>query len=501
MKDTIKSIKQIAKENYSKNPLIVIILIAIVPRLVAVFFAKGYGMHDDHFWAVQYMQNALDNFDYVNSIKPDILLYPFMQFFTFWICELFNIFDPQAKMYIVRFFHSINSLLIVFLGYKITLQISTEKNAKCVGMILALLWIFPYMGVRNLVEAFVIFPVLAGIYYVLKGNNLEGSNNKFYIIAGIFLGIAFCMRFQIAFIPFGLGLAMLYQKQFKSFFILTISAILVSVLLLSIPEYIFWGKPFISLITALDVKDLASFPTSPWYMITLLIIGVLIPPMSLFWLLGYFRNWKKHLILFLPVFFFLVFHSIFPNKQERFILTIIPLFIIVCVTGWNDFIEQSKWWNKHKKIMKYNWIWFWSINSLLLLLFIFSYSKRTRVESFYHLSNKYVTGIVIETNENKSYFPPTFYLGENRNKPIYLLYENYEVTELEKQINKNENPNFIIFFDESNLQNRLNEFKIKYKCDLILEKEIEAGLLDKLLHFTNPKHNKNYTAFIYFIVI
>ncbi len=483
------------KQKYQANPLLFIMLIAIVPRLIAVLFAKGYGMHDDHFWTVQWMQNLLDDFNYIDSIKPDILLYPFIQFFIFWISELLNIFDPQAKMYLVRFFHSIYSLLIVFFGYKITLLISTEKNAKYVGIILALLWMLPYMCVRNLVEMFVVPPMLAAIYYVIKGD--KNNNYKHFIIAGIFIAIAFTMRFQTAFIPLGIGLAMLYEKQFKHFFILAATSIIIAALILSIPEYIFWGKPFISLITAFDIKNVDSFPNNPWYMTTLLLIAALIPPMSVFFLFAFFKSWKKYLILFLPAFFFLVFHSIFPNKQERFILTIIPLFVIIGTIGWNNFTEKSNFWNKNKKLLKANLLWFWSINTILMLVFVFSYSKKTRVESLYYLSDKYVTGVVIETNEN--YFPPTFYLGENRNKPIYLLQGNYEITDLKTQIDTNQTPNFIIFFDDNNLQNRLLHFKQNYQCNLLLQKEIEPGLLDKILHFTNPKHNKNYTAFVYSI--
>ena len=525
---------QFLKQKFTEKPLLVIMIVAIIPRLIAAIFAKGYGMHDDAFLPVQTMQEMLDNFDVVYNNAPNLLLYPLMQYFTFAICEFFNIFDPQIKMYVVRFLHSIYSLLTVYLGYKITLKISNEKNAKYVGIILALLWMLPYMSVRNLVEVVVMPPMLAGIYYILK-YNLENKNNtehldssgleqnndfkqindfkqnkqikqsskKYLIIAGIFLGIAFSIRFQSAFVPFGIGLVMLYQRQFKSFAILTLSAIFISSLFLGIFEYILWEKPFWSLINYWEINtgaDVYTYPTNSWYMTTVLVIGVLIPPMSLFWLFGYLRTWKEHLLLFLPVLLFLIFHSAYPNKQERFILTIIPLLVILCVIGWNNFVEKSEWWNRHKKFLKGQWIWFWSINTILLLVFIFSYSKRTRVESFTYLSHKQVTGIVIEMNEDGTYFPPIFYLGENRNKPLYLLYKNYEALEFEQQFNEKGNPNYVIFFDENELQSRVERFEKNYHCDLIFEKEIGSGLIDRVLHFTNPKHNKNYTAYIYEVV-
>ena len=136
---------------------------------------------------------------------------------------------------------------------------------------------------------------------------------------------------------------------------------------------------------------------------------------------------------------------------------------------------------------------------MLLLLFIFSYSKKTRVESFTYLSHKQISGIVIEMDEDRVYFPPIFYLGENKHKPLYLLYKNYQINEFQQQFNEKGEPNYAIFFDENNLPTRVNQFEQNYQCKLIFEKEIEPGLIDKVLHFTNSKHNRNYTAYIYLI--
>ena len=152
-------LQQITKYNNEK-PLLLIIIVAMIPRIIATIFAKGYGMHDDAFLPVQTMQNLLDNADILSDIGPNLLLYPLLQYITFAVCEFLHIFDPQSKMFIVRFIHAIYSLLVVYYGYKITLIISNEKTAKCVGLLLALFWALPYMSVRNLVEVAVIPPLL-----------------------------------------------------------------------------------------------------------------------------------------------------------------------------------------------------------------------------------------------------------------------------------------------------------------------------------------------------
>lgn len=135
---------------------------------------------------------------------------------------------------------------------------------------------------------------------------------------------------------------------------------------------------------------------------------------------------NNQLLLLSASFVFLLFHIIYPFKQERFILTVVPLLAVACIIGWEEFVAHSIWWQRHKRLLSGFWVWFWSVNTVLLVLFTFSYSKRTRVESFTYLSDKPVQGIAIELDETGTYFPPTFYLGKNSHKPIYLLYKGYD---------------------------------------------------------------------------
>jgi len=127
------------KNHYHTYPLKFILIVALIPRVIAAIFAKGYGMHDDAFGPVQTMQELLENFDIIYIKEPSLLLYPMFQYIIFGICEFFDIIDPQFKMYVVRFGHAFYSLLVVIFSYKITLLISNEKNAKSVGMMIALL--------------------------------------------------------------------------------------------------------------------------------------------------------------------------------------------------------------------------------------------------------------------------------------------------------------------------------------------------------------------------
>lgn len=60
-----------------------------------------------------------------------------------------------------------------------------------------------FMSVRNLVEFVCMPPILIAIYQL----NKKELNWKNFAYAGLWLGIAFSIRFQSVFISFGVGLA------------------------------------------------------------------------------------------------------------------------------------------------------------------------------------------------------------------------------------------------------------------------------------------------------
>ena len=59
-----------------------------------------------------------------------------------------------------------------------------------------------------------------------------------------------------------------------------------------------------------------------------------------------FKNWKKEPLLFWPTFLFFAFHTYFPNKQERFILPVIPMIIIAGFIGAHQIVSKYEWNSK-----------------------------------------------------------------------------------------------------------------------------------------------------------
>jgi hypothetical protein len=62
----LKKINTFYRESLAQRPLTTILIIALIVRLVAAVYAKGYGMHDDHYLVIEASQSWVDGTDFDN---------------------------------------------------------------------------------------------------------------------------------------------------------------------------------------------------------------------------------------------------------------------------------------------------------------------------------------------------------------------------------------------------------------------------------------------------
>ncbi|MGZ4047931.1 MAG: glycosyltransferase family 39 protein [Bacteroidia bacterium] len=495
------------KRMWNERPLLFILITGLFFRLFSVIFSKGYGMHDDHFLVIEASQSWVDGFDYNNwlpkygsapSPSGHSFFYPGLHYFIFYFLKIIGITDAQSKMLIIRLLHALLSLATIYFGFKITEKAAGEKQAKMVGLLLALFWFMPFLSVRNLVEFVCIVPLMYATWIVIKNNGSKKIAP--YVYAGILLGLAFSIRFQTIMFSGGFILTFLFTKKIKEAFITGISFLIVAVTVQGLTDYFIWGAPFVEFkeYVLYNIENARTYYVREWYMYLLVIMGILLPPVSFFLFFGFLRSWKKHLLLFLPSFIFLVFHSYFPNKQERFILPVIPFIIMLGYIGWDDFVNKSVFWNSHQKLLRGFWIFFWILNTIPLLIVSGAYSKRNRVEAMVYIAKQGdVTNIVIEdSNHNDYVMPPLFYLQKwarvcnvTKTNPITDFSVEY------KEMDQIERPNYVVFMQENNIDQRVADFK-KYFPTLTYKATIAPSFIDKLMYWLNPA-NKNQISYVY----
>ncbi len=491
-----------------EKPLLLIMIAALFFRLIAAVFSKGWGMLDDHFIVIESAQSWVDGYDY-NDWLPGSrfntgpsghnFFYPGIHFLLFSLFRFTGLEDPQTKMLIVRLIHALFSLVTVWLGYRITEQAGGKKAAGIAGILLALYWFMPFMSVRNLVEMANVPFLMMGFWLMLRP---QATRRVFlsFLLAGICFGFAFNIRPQTGLIAFGAGAVLLMRREWSPVLSLTLGALLVVALVQGGIDWFIWGYPFAEILGYINVclTERNDYLTMPWYNFLLVLSGMLIPPVSLFLFFGFLRSWKKYLIIFLPAVLFLVFHSWFPNKQERFILPMIPLFIMTGAIGWQSFVEQSGFWKVRRNLLRASWIFFWIVNSILLIAFSFTYSKKARVETMVYLS-KYpdVTCYMTLDAGSSPELMPRFYInqwpkslndGTDNQFPDTLLARALRLPE-EKW------PRFILFTGDKDIQPMIDKARIAFP-GLVYETTIEPGNMDKFIHWLNPI-NKNRQVIIY----
>jgi hypothetical protein len=340
-------------------------------------------------------------------------------------------------------------------------------------------------------------PVLIAIYLLKKPETAL----KNFLVAGIWLGIAFSIRFQTIFITTGIGLALFLSRvSFKQLVVLVLSFLTIICLSQGLVDFLIWKRPFAEFgaYVQYNLDNAGAYGTDNWHMYFDLIFGLLIPPLSFLLFAGYFVSWQKTPLLFWPVLFYLAFHTYFPNKQERFVMTVLPLLIISGTIGM--FMIHEKYKGRiNVKLFRFCRTFVIVLNLILLPVLTLSYSKRHRVEAMYYLYKKNDSNnfFVEDSNkENDFLMPPLFYYGKWIS--VCGITKRFTADSARNYYNKltpQLKPKYIIFWQAEHIEARVDSVK---KCwpKLTYEATIEPSFIDKTLTWLNPL-NDNQTAFIY----
>ena len=491
---------------FEENPLQVAIFAGMTARLLAALFSKGFGMHDDHFLVIEAAGSWVGNYDY-NAWLPSSpaydgpdghsffyvgIVYLLLEFF-----QLTGITDPDTQMLTMRLLHALYSVLVISLGFQIAQRYTSDKVAGNAALLVALFWFMPVLSVRNLVEMVCIPPLMATALFLIDGTR---KNQVWQIfVAGLFLGMALGVRYQAALFAVGFGAWLLIERRWAYAVALTFTTT-VAFLLTQLPDVFIHGE-FLAEFKAYveyNIRARNDYISSPWYTYMMTVPGLLVPPVSLLLLWGFFRYSRKWLVIVLPVLLFLVFHSMFPNKQERFILPVFPFIMIIGYVGWEKYREVSKFWQNHRKLHRGFWIFFWTLNTIALLVVSTAYLKKSRVESMYYLyqQDDYQSLVFENSLRPNKILPPSFYTGSWG--AFEWAVKGTDLEELRETLFRYDpakRPNYVVFYEKENLEQRVERFE-KNVAALEREKEFAPGNLDKLLHWLNH-HNKAEYLYVY----
>lgn len=471
----------------------VILFAAILVRLVAVIFSPGYGMHDDHFLIIESSASWVDGYDYNgwlpwtegNRGKPEghSFTYVGLNFIYFWIMKFLGVVNPKALMLINRLIHAAFSMIVVYYGMKITERLSDRKTAGIVGWLLGLLWIMPFVSVRNLVEVAALPMLMYGMWLLLKKESVMN-----FLIAGLLIGLSVSFRYQIGVFAIGVAAYFFFKWQFRNFAVFSLGVLITFCITQGLVDYFIWGYPFAEMISYLTYnmnEGTTYLPNQNYFMYFIVLIGCLFVPLGLLVGYGFFRSFRQYAFLFVPTFAFILFHTLYPNRQERFILSVLPFFIMLGVMGYQKLLHFG--WKE--RLWKISMTLFWIFNVPFLLFAITMYSKKSRVEAMYHLYENDIKSdrILLEGSaSNRVSMMPKFY-----SKDWYTVF--VERTDTSQDLTNNTQMKFdyIFFFDEKDLDKRIKTYKTIYP-NMELSKKSYPSTIDVMLRELNPRNANEY---------
>ena len=311
-----------------KHPLLYILSLAVIVKLLAVFFTDGWVLSIDN------------DFNYY-SIPKSWLANP-------WI------------VYISRLILGAFSLLIITLAYRITKIIADKTTALEIATFGALLWGVPFVTVHPHASVVALPFILYGTLLILKQqyllDNLETEkfHRTSFIIAGFCFGLGFAVYYHSLIYYIGILMTLFILKNWKGALMTLIGYILSVGLTQTLVDLVIYHKPFVGMMKFFgDFGSCCNFIFGLELNIQIVVwflLLVLVPPMSLMLIFGFFRVFRKYILLVLPTLLTLL-YSIFVLNDLEILLLTVPTYVIAGYVGWTEFHKNSAFWTKNKWLL------------------------------------------------------------------------------------------------------------------------------------------------------
>lgn len=524
--------RQFIRYCFEEKPLLFCIWAGFFFRIIAVLMAQGISFGFDHYVYVENaqhlaggtasIQQIVDNCSGHNFIAHGhSIIYLYINTALIYACEHTGIFDPQSKMLIMRLICGLISMLTIYYCYRIAYRLANRKAALAIGILTSMLWFMPYICVQTLPENAAAVLLLAAVYRLAKTRK---QTYKFSddIFTGFLMGISVSFCYNLALLIIGAAISYMLKSEIKRGLLIIFGASIPVLALEGLVDTLALGSPFYVISEYIhEIISGANATTGPKsvYMYISILAMVIPLPWGLAALYGYLKSWRHCFIMFFPTTFYLLVSYLLPNKEEKFMLSILPIFLLLCVSGWFRYQAESRFWSSRPRLRKWVIVSFFAANTPMLIMTSTAYTRKPQMESMVYLS-KYrseITSILVDDSGNyESKSLPQYYLGKDVD--IYILNKQY--CEPDKSIyyssvsgfgNSREHnifteryfmnptlrtlPQYVIFYGDYNMPERLARMRTVFP-QLTYKTSFTPSVADRIIEMFNPKNN-NMTLHVY----
>lgn len=335
-------------------------LLSLLIICVTAWFSNGYFHADEHYQIIEFAGYKLGwnqandlAWEFGDQIRPS--LQPWIAAMVIGLGKTLGIQNPYILAFLLRLVMGVAVLCSLRFFYKKTSPslLSRSSAPQWVKLayvfLLCLSWFVPFLSVRFSSETASAAALLVGLALLFQ--QTPKPSHSFFI--GIWFGIAFFLRFQVAFGLIGLILWALIFKQYKQLHLIRIFAgflviLVCNVLLDSLfyNTFVFTPWNYFEATKILDggsnmfdESSVVYFLEQAFFMPTTLVGSIVL--LSLVFNLIF--NYRSPILWFFIL--FIAGHLLIPHKEERFLFPLVflfPYFILFMCVRIQQFRLQSK---------------------------------------------------------------------------------------------------------------------------------------------------------------
>lgn len=335
-----------------KKPTVLLSLVALIYGLT-ILLNDGFMATDEYFTGItRYIpaqSSDIMHLVHEDDVKSPLQIMP-MHFLAQTALHLGITHPYWQYRFTLTMLAIINSLI---LGY-VFFQYHKHRNQELQTALILLFGFFflaPFAFTRPMFESLAA-PWIA--LTALYGSRYDRNGQTRDLLWGVFfISMAFVMRQQVGICALALIILTVQKKNWKDSIIASTLGIGLFILA-GIPDIILRGSFHHSLLSILNynVQHGASYATHPVYTYPLLIFGICLGP---WWIMKYEKGfWSDHFKTYrtewLILALFVVLHSYFPQKWERFLISMVPVLLILLapllVKLWQEYPHrQARFWS------------------------------------------------------------------------------------------------------------------------------------------------------------
>lgn len=320
----------------------ILIFLSVVVFTITAYYSVGFFHADEHFQIIEFTGikvgwNTPNDvaWEYHTQIRSTIQ--PTVAYGLISIFKLFGISDPYTLSFLLREASGLTLILALVFFYRNTNRFTQSKKHPQYNNLLKylylgfllLIWYIPYLGVRftseNWSAIFLLFAL--GCFFS------ENKNRKSLLLTGLFFGISFLFRFQIAFALIGFGIHhLIFGTQKLKTSLLIIGGFILALLIGVFIDRWFYSEwiftPWNYLQTFFDSDLSINFGDLPWdyYLNRMFHLPTKLIGSLLFLSLTAALIFKWKLPFIWMILSFILVHSFVGHKEERFLFPIVFLF-------------------------------------------------------------------------------------------------------------------------------------------------------------------------------